>query len=147
MAKRTLAFVLLIAGTAQAAPPARTMYADALGREQDVRAAMTAADVTPAVLTDVRAVVDGYDAVVKHYPASGYSDNALWQAGLLSLEVVRVPVRPVRVRVPGLLFVLSVRIRRAPKGSRQIARGIKCQSHGISSPKDCHRHGCFVAEP
>jgi len=86
MAKRTLAVVLLIAGTAQAAPPARTMYADALGREQDVRAAMTAADVTPAVLTDVRAVVDGYDAVVKHYPASGYSDNALWQAGVLALD-------------------------------------------------------------
>ena len=62
------------------------MYADALGREQDVRAAMTAADVTPAVLTDVRAVVDGYDAVVKHYPASGYSDNALWQAGVLALD-------------------------------------------------------------
>jgi hypothetical protein len=50
-------------------------------------------------------------------------------SGLFSLEVVRVPGRPVRVRAPGLLFVLSVRIGRAPKGARQIARGIKCQLH------------------
>jgi hypothetical protein len=51
-------------------------------------------------------------------------------SGLFLLEVVRVPGRPVRVRVPGLLFVLSVRIGRALQGSRQIPRGIKCQLHG-----------------
>ena len=67
-------------------PPVRTMYNDALAREQTVRAALNAADATPAVLADVRAVVAGYEAVVRHYPASGYSDNALWQAGRLSLD-------------------------------------------------------------
>ena len=47
---------------------------------------MNAPDAAPAVLGDVRAAVAGYEAVVRHYPASGYSDNALWQAGRLSLD-------------------------------------------------------------
>ena len=69
-----------------AAPPVRAMYADALGREQTVRAVLNAPDAAPAVLGDVRAVVAAYESVVRHYPASGYSDNALWQAGRLSLD-------------------------------------------------------------
>ena len=71
---------------ALAAPPARSMYAGAMAREQRVRAALNAPDAAPALLGDVRAVVTAYEAVVRHYPASGYSDNALWQAGRLSLE-------------------------------------------------------------
>jgi hypothetical protein len=59
-------------------------------------------------------------------------------SGLLSLKVQRVPGRPVRVRAPGLLLVLSVRIRRAPKGPRQVARGIKCPFHEVFSLKNCH---------
>ena len=69
-----------------AAPPVRTMYNDALAREQTVRAALSAADATPAVLVDVRAAAAGYEAVVRHYPASAYSDNALWQGGRLLLD-------------------------------------------------------------
>ena len=38
------------------------------------------------MLVDVRAAVAGYEAVVRHYPASAYSDNALWQGGRLLLE-------------------------------------------------------------
>ena len=74
--------------TASAAlpPPARTLYTDALAREQLVRAAMTAENATAAVLDDVRAVVAAYEAVMKTYPKSGYSDNALWQAGILALD-------------------------------------------------------------
>ena len=71
---------------AAAAPPVRAMYADALGREQTVRAVLNAPDAAPAVLGDVRAVVAAYEAVVRRYPASGYSDNALWQAGRLSMD-------------------------------------------------------------
>ena len=78
--------VLVGAVTAGAAPPARTMYIDALGREQDVRAVLAAPDVTPAALPEVRAVIAAYESVVKQYPASGYSDNALWQAGTLALD-------------------------------------------------------------
>ena len=35
---------------------------------------------------DVRAVVAAYQEIVRLYPASGYSDNALWQAGRLSID-------------------------------------------------------------
>ena len=73
-------------GVAVAAPPVRTMYTEAVGREQTVRAALAAPEAALAVLTDVRAVVADYEAVVRHYPASGYSDNALWQAGRLLLD-------------------------------------------------------------
>ena len=70
----------------EAAPPVRSMYNNAMAREQKVRAALSAPDAAPAVLSDVRAVVAAYEAIVRHYPASGYSDNALWQAGRLSLD-------------------------------------------------------------
>ena len=66
---------------------------------------------TPATLTAVRAVVAAYEAVVRHYPASGYSDNALWQAGRLALDAFRAiraaagSRRPVR-----LLHTLAARI-------------------------------------
>ena len=71
---------------ASAAPPVRSMYNDAMAREQTVRAALARPDTAAATLGDVRAVVAAYEAVVRHYPASGYSDNALWQAGRLSLD-------------------------------------------------------------
>jgi N-acetylmuramoyl-L-alanine amidase len=62
------------------------MYTDAQAREQAVRTALSAESVTAAVLDQVRAVVAAYEAVVKEYPTSGYSDNALWQAGVLELD-------------------------------------------------------------
>ena len=62
------------------------MYNRALAREQTVRVVLAAADAAPAVLADVRAVVAAYEMVVAHYPSSGYSDNALWQAGRLALD-------------------------------------------------------------
>src|SRR5262249_33743068 len=76
----------VVGGAAIAAPPARTLYTQALAREQTVRAAFAAPDATADVLADVHAVVAAYEALVRHYPASGYSDNALWQAGRLSLD-------------------------------------------------------------
>ena len=78
--------LVLAASTGWALPPVRTMYNDALAREQSVRAAMAAAGATPAVLTDVRAVVASYLALVRRHPTSGYADNALWQGGRLSLD-------------------------------------------------------------
>jgi N-acetylmuramoyl-L-alanine amidase len=72
--------------SASALPPARTMYTDALVEEQTVRAALAAPDAAPDVLADVHVVVKAYEVVVARYPASGYSDNALWQAGRLSLD-------------------------------------------------------------
>ena len=81
-----IASAVLVAHQALAVPPVRTMYADALAREQAVRAEF-AADQPPApVLQEVRAVLSDYQSLVRHYPASGYSDNALWQAGRLALD-------------------------------------------------------------
>jgi len=81
-----VAFALAVAVAAQALPPAKAMYADALAREQTLRAALSAPDPSPAILEDVRAEIAAYEAIVRHYPASGYSDNALWQAGCLALD-------------------------------------------------------------
>jgi N-acetylmuramoyl-L-alanine amidase len=62
------------------------MYTEVLAEEQAARAALATPDAEPAVLADVHVVVKAYEAIVARYPASGYSDNALWQAARLSLD-------------------------------------------------------------
>ena len=78
--------VVLAVATLQAAHTARGMYSAALDREQEVRAALAGGDGEPPRVTELRAIVAAYQAVVRRYPASGYSDNALWQAGRLALD-------------------------------------------------------------
>jgi N-acetylmuramoyl-L-alanine amidase len=78
--------IAVLLRTADAAPPVRTMYAQARAHEQTVRASLAASDAGSAVLAEARAVVAEYEGVVKRHPASSYSDNALWQAGRLSLD-------------------------------------------------------------
>lgn len=80
-----LAICVLEAAAASAALPPRTSYVQTLAHEQKVRAAMDSDDEA-AALTEVRVVVAAYEALVRRYPASGYSDNALWQAGRLELD-------------------------------------------------------------
>src|SRR5436190_569648 len=91
---RSLIFVLCVlsvlcvdrpAATAPV-PPVRTMYNNTLAREETVRTALTVESPSPAVLDQVHEVIARYEALVRHYPASGYSDNALWQAGRLALD-------------------------------------------------------------
>jgi N-acetylmuramoyl-L-alanine amidase len=77
---------LCIQSVLLAAPPVRTMYNDAIARESSVRAALSAPDAAPAVLTDVRTLIATYQSLVRRYPTSGYADNALWQAGRLALD-------------------------------------------------------------
>src|SRR5437667_4409529 len=86
MVIRMVLCVTLAASAAYAAPPARTMYNDALAREKTVRTALSNPDAPASVLADVRSVVAAYEAVVKRHSTSGYSDNALWQAGTLALD-------------------------------------------------------------
>ena len=84
MNSRTVAGVMLATAmvlapmTALAGP--RTVYTRALERERLVRDASRAATVA-----QIRAVVSAYERVVRLYPASAYSDNALWKAANLSL--------------------------------------------------------------
>jgi len=81
----TTSLVLLTAAVTWAAS-AKTMYDEALGREQTARVALAAPDATPDALKDARSVIALYEALVRQYPTSGYSDNALWQAGVLALD-------------------------------------------------------------
>jgi len=86
MVKSALGLTLVALSVVAATPTVRTMYNDALAREQKVRAAMTTDDGSSSIVNEVRATVARYEAVVRHYPASSYCDNALWQAAQLSLD-------------------------------------------------------------
>ncbi len=85
MVKRTLALILAAAAVA-ATPPVRTMYVDAMAKEQAVRKELANPAATDAMLNAVHEAIATYEAVVRRYPASSYSDNALWQAAHLAID-------------------------------------------------------------
>jgi N-acetylmuramoyl-L-alanine amidase len=68
----------------------RNRYAGLHEREQ--RALARISDIAPdapaavreALIRDTRSVIAGYDALVRRYHSSGYADNALWNAAILS---------------------------------------------------------------
>ncbi|HET9262811.1 MAG TPA: N-acetylmuramoyl-L-alanine amidase [Vicinamibacterales bacterium] len=73
---------LLMVGSAgeAAAQSARTLYTRALAQERAVRDGGR-----PQTAQSIRSAIAAYERVVQRYPRSGYADNALWQAGHLSL--------------------------------------------------------------
>src|SRR5438067_8418640 len=79
------ACALVLAVDASAAPSARSMYEAALERERAVREELADAQ-DRAILADVRTLAAAYEAIVRRYPTSGFSDDALWQAGRLELD-------------------------------------------------------------
>ena len=85
MMSKTIAVVLLAAACVAGSPvdalaqSAKTLYTRALERERTLRDAPR-----KPTLKQMRAVVASYEAIVRRYPTSGYSDNALWQAANLS---------------------------------------------------------------
>lgn len=72
------------------APTARDRYETAQKREAEARAAVervastAASDELDRVVRPARRVVTAYEGVVRRFPTSGYSDNALLQAATLS---------------------------------------------------------------
>ena len=86
MNSRIVSVMLLAAAMAAGVPgissaqPARDLYTRALARERVLRDGER-----PPTVKQIRLVVAAYERVVRRHPASGYSDNALWQAGNLSL--------------------------------------------------------------
>jgi N-acetylmuramoyl-L-alanine amidase len=62
-------------------------YVATLARERAVRTRLTTEADRAAYLRDARAVVAEYQAIVRRFPAGGYSDQALWHAGRLALDV------------------------------------------------------------
>ena len=69
---------------------ARTRYADAQEREAAVRAALETAgsdaEAARDTLAEARGVIQAYQAIVRRYPISGYSDNALFNAAALAVD-------------------------------------------------------------
>ena len=59
---------------------AESIYGRALGRERELRE-----DASGATLGQLRWVVRTYETVVRRFPKSGYTDNALWQGANLAI--------------------------------------------------------------
>jgi N-acetylmuramoyl-L-alanine amidase len=81
----TLVASFLLATGVSAQDADRNLYTAALSREHAVRASFPGA-AADAALRDIHAIVSAYQALVRRFPASGYSDDALWQAGRLELD-------------------------------------------------------------
>ena len=80
-----LAAILLVALSANApllATTAKDLYTAALTHERELRAPAN----TPPTLTQLRDALAAYKEIVRQYPRSGYSDNALWQAAGLAIQ-------------------------------------------------------------
>lgn len=59
---------------------AQSLYNAALARERTVRDA-----ASKPTLAQIRSAIAAYENIVRRYPRSGYSDNALWQGGNLAV--------------------------------------------------------------
>jgi N-acetylmuramoyl-L-alanine amidase len=94
-----LAAVLVLAAGFAAprlgAQNADAAYADLRASEMELRRELDLApqlrtlppgEATTALLRRVRFAVSAYENMARRYPRSGYSDNALWQAALLSAD-------------------------------------------------------------
>jgi N-acetylmuramoyl-L-alanine amidase len=65
---------------------AEALYADAKAKEKAVRTALADPTATASVLKAVRTVVADYEALVRNFPSSPYSDDALWFGGWLAID-------------------------------------------------------------
>jgi len=87
---KTLASLIVVsilsAASAFAQDADRDLFAAAMAREKSVRATFEGTPAPGAALKDVHAVVTAFQTLVRRFPASGYSDDALWQAGRLELD-------------------------------------------------------------
>ena len=91
-------------GVAVAAQSAEKLYSDRKAQEVELRAELARfvpgevagsgssrvaepRDASRDLLRRIRNSIKGYEAIARQYPRSGYSDNALWQAGVLSSDL------------------------------------------------------------
>lgn len=77
---------------AKAAPAVAVdaLFADAAAKEAAVRKALSVAAPAPTTLRAVRTVVADFENVVRRYPTSSYSDDALWRAGQLAKDAFTI---------------------------------------------------------
>lgn len=64
---------------------ASALFADATSRDETVRQALDDRPV-PAMSRAVKSALASYESLVRHYPTSGYSDDALWRAAQLAIH-------------------------------------------------------------
>ena len=91
----SLALAVAAIGADLTAQSVETMYADMLTREAALRRELGLApqlraqppgEASTALLGRVRSTVDAYEDIVRRFPRSGYSDNALWHGGVLATD-------------------------------------------------------------
>ena len=91
----SLALTVAALGADLTAQSAETTYADMLTREAALRRELGLApqlraeppgEASTALLGRVRSTVNAYEDIVRRFPRSGYSDNALWQGGVLATD-------------------------------------------------------------
>jgi N-acetylmuramoyl-L-alanine amidase len=64
----------------------RELYVAALSRERALRATFGGTPAADVALKDLHSIAAAYQALVRRFPASSYSDDALWNAGRLELD-------------------------------------------------------------
>ncbi len=112
---RTLTIALLLAFAlavpARAQTSAQSMYTAAMMREKTLRSGwqqMSDGRLPSATIRQARSVVASYEAIVRRYPASGYADNALWQAAVLEADLfARTEQEPDRRKAVSLFTFLA----------------------------------------
>ena len=82
----TLAGALLAAMPAAAQTSAKSTYTRLSNRDATARRALVSARSADLVRKDIARIVAGYEGLAKKFPGSPYSDNALWQAAMLTAE-------------------------------------------------------------
>lgn len=65
---------------------ADAMFADTVAKESAVRKALAGGTPAASLVKAIRSVLVGYESLVKHYPGSAHSDDALWRAGQLASD-------------------------------------------------------------
>ena len=80
-----VAVAALLAPAAASAQTAVNRYTDAQARDERVRSWLVSEPLVRSKVTDeARAVIAAYQTLVRRYPRSGYSDNALFNSGDLA---------------------------------------------------------------
>ena len=80
--------VMCVASAAGAATP-KSSYTEALNREAMLRRDLDARpdkNLETPLLSRIRGLIAEYEGIARRYPRSGYSDNALFQAAMLSAD-------------------------------------------------------------
>ncbi len=133
-----VASLLAVAAPIHAQTTPKAMYAKLQAREQAVRKAIDSGRPADGVRKDVTRVVAGYQSFVGRYPRSSYSDNALWQAAMLSASsYARFHVETDRAQAVSLLKRLSGEYPASPL-LRQ-AKPAMARLSGVSDPAQSRR--------